>query len=169
MNKKEYETNDLEFLYFIETKTHYDKRDNFNNYLKEAILIRVPVIKETKKSYYVPKNEVYKTAEEYGKRFGVFDEEKQSYLVPDFSNCYIVNKETMKAKISNIGDTHRTYYQHPFLAKESYFIDQNAYKIAQALRLSKNPFLLRQIAHNLEVEDLVELKYDFETIKEGEN
>ena len=50
MNKKEYETNDLEFLYFIGTKTHYDKRDNFNNYLKEAILIRVPVIKETRKS-----------------------------------------------------------------------------------------------------------------------
>ena len=159
----------FEYLYYIDTKIEYNKKDEKGEYLKEDYCISVPIIKETRCSYYVPKNEFYKTVEEYGIRFGILDKEKQCYLVSDFSNCYIVNKKTMKAKISNIGDTHRTYYQHPFLAKESYFISQNAHKIAQALRLSNNPFLLRQIAHNLEVEDLVELKYDFETIKEGEN
>lgn len=141
----------LEYLYFIEIKTHFDKKDKHNNCLKEAVLVKVPIIKETRQSYYVPKVPFYKTVEEYEKRYQT-----------DFSHCYLVNKKTMMAKISDCGVTHEMYYQHPFLAKESYFVNKNAWKIADALRGCKNPFLLRQIAHNLELEDLEELTYDFE-------
>lgn len=147
----------LEYLYYIDVKTHYDKRDERNNYLKEHILVKVPIIKETSQSYYVPKIYLYKTVEEYNERYG-----------EDYSHCYLVNKKTMMAKISNCGVTHQMYYQHPFLAKESFFMSANAYKIAEALRQCKNPFLLRQVAHNLEMEGLKELTYDFENKGEEE-
>ncbi len=147
----------LEYLYFIDTKTHYDKRDKFNNYLKENILVRVPIVKETRQSYYVPKGNFYNSAEEFEKKYQT-----------DFSNCYLVNKKTMMAKISDYGITHQMYYQHPFLAKESYFVSANSYKIAEELKKCKNPSLLRQIAHNLEMEGLKELTYDFENKREEE-
>lgn len=151
----------IEFLFFIDCETTYVN----SKPVKKHILRKVPVVQETRYSYYVPMYDFIKTHDEFGKRYGIYDEKTEKYLVTDFSKCYLVKKENMVAKISNCGYTHRQYYQHPFLAKESYFISQNAHKIAQALRLSNNPFLLRQIAHNLEVEDLVELKYDLE----GEN
>lgn len=142
----------LEYLYFI---------GDMNRITRKHHLFRVPIIKETKQSYYVPKETtLYKTAKEWLQKYG-----------EDMSRVYIVKKDTMKAKVSTIGDTHRQYYQHPFLAKESYFIMHNASAIGRALAQSKNPFLLRQIAHNLEMENLIELQYDDDINEktEGEN
>lgn len=149
----------LEYLYFIETIKHFDKKDELNACIKEDVLYKVPIVKETKQSYYVPRHRCYKTVDEYKKRFKDTD---------DIKNCFLVNKQTMQAKISDYGSTHRFYYQHPFLAKESHFISKNSVRIADALRQCKNPFLLRQVAHNLELEDLEELTYDFEIKGEEE-
>lgn len=148
----------IEYLYFIEVKTNFDKKDKHGCFLKEDILVKVPIITETRLSYYVPRYSGYKTLNEFRNRFK--NDEKEV-----LKNCYLVNKKTMMAKISNFGSTHERYYQHPFLAKESFFVTNNSYKIAEKLKSCKNPFLLRQIAHNLEMEEeLVELKLDKEGI-----
>lgn len=143
---RELEGKKLEYLYFIGERNRVTGKHH---------LFRVPIIKETRQSYYVPKETtLYKTAKEWLEKYG-----------DDMSRLYLVKKDTMKAKISNYGDTHRSYYQHPFIAKEYYFIDQNASRIGRELAQSKNPFLLRQIAHNLEMENLIELQYDEEKYK----
>lgn len=136
----------LEFLYFIDSKRWYENGKAVN----KTVLKKSPIIKETKYSYYVPRLDSLKTKEDYFKRFG-----KENY-----SECHLVKKDTMLAKVSNYGCTHERYYQHPFLAKESFFVERNAYKIGKALSQSKNAFLLRQMAHNLEVENLEELEYE---------
>lgn len=148
----------IEFLFFIDCETTYV------NYkpVKKSILRKVPVVQETRYSYYVPMFDFIKTHDEFGKRYGIYDKKTEKYLVADFSKCYLVKKDNMVAKISNCGYTHRQYYQHPFLAKESFFVNQNAYKISEKLKGCKNPYLLRQIAHNLEMksEELIELEYE---------
>lgn len=83
-----------------------------------------------------------------------------------YKNQYeIVNKNTMKSATGVL------YFTHPFLVKETYYIEQNASKIAKALEKCQNPFLLRQIAHNLEIEEqLKDINYSDELLKEkGEN
>ena len=145
----------IEYLYFIKVKTNFGKKDKHGYFLKEHKLVKVPIITETRLSYYVPKFSGYKTLNEFMDRFK--NDEKEV-----LKNCYLVNKKTMMAKISNYGVTHERYYQHPFLAKESFFVNQNAYKISEKLKGCKNPYLLRQIAHNLEMksEELIELEYE---------
>lgn len=143
----------LEYLYFIDVKDYKGK---------EHILRKVPIVKETRQSFYVPKisDKEINTSEKWHKKYG-----------EDYSRCYLVKKDTMRAKISDYGCTHEQYYQHPFIAKESYFVQKNAYNIGKELEHSKNPFLLRQIAHNLEMENLIELQYDDDINEktEGEN
>lgn len=136
----------LEFLYYIDSQRWYEN----GKAVSKTVLKKSPIIKETKYSYYVPKLCTFKTKEDYFKRFGK----------ENCSECYLVKKDTMLAKVSNYGCTHERYYQHPFLAKECFFVERNAYKIGKALSQSKNAFLLRQMAHNLEVENLEELEYE---------
>ena len=137
---------DLKFLYYIDCKVEYKDLKA----IKNDILYKVPVLKETKYSYYVPKINLYKTAEEFLVRYGEVNNR----------NTYLVKKENFRAKISDYGYTHRQYYEHPYLAEESYFVNKNAYKISKALEHSRNPYLLRQVAHNLEIDDLDELKVE---------
>jgi len=144
---KQIEGEKLEYLYLIEKK---DWKSS------ESVLKRVPIIKETKQSYYVPRWSFVKSKKEFVEKYGE----------NDTSRMYLVKKDTMRAKVSNCGVTHEQYYQHPFLAKESYFVNINAYAIGKALSASKNPFLLRQVAHNLEMENLKELQYDEDVIEE---
>ena len=136
----------LEFLYYIDSQRRYEN----GKAVSKTVLKKSPIIKETKYSYYVPKLWTLKTKEDYFKRFGK----------ENCSECNLVKKGTMLAKVSNYGCTHERYYQHPFLAKESFFVERNADKIGRALSQSKNAFLLRQIAHNLEIENLEELEYE---------
>lgn len=143
----------LEYLYFID----------YTNYRQtKCILKKVPIVKETRQSFYVPKfsDKEFNTSEKWHKKNG-----------EDYSKCYLVKKDSMSAKICDYGYTHRQYYQHPFLAKESFFIKNNAQAIGRKLAESQNPFLLRQIAHNLEMENLIELQYDDDINEktEGEN
>lgn len=148
----------IEFLFFIDCETTYVN----NKPNKKSILRKVPVVQETRYSYYVPMFDFIKTHEEFGKKYGIYDEKNEKYLVTDFSKCFLVKKDNMVAKISNCGYTHRQYYQHPFLAKESFFVNQNAWRIAEKLKGCKNPYLLRQIAHNLEMDrvELIEIEYE---------
>lgn len=136
----------LEFLYYIDSQRKYEN----GKAVSKTVLKKSPIIKETKYSYYVPKLWTLKTKEDYFKRFGK----------ENCSECNLVKKDTMLAKVSNYGCTYERYYQHPFLAKESFFVERNANKIGRALSQSKNAFLLRQIAHNLEIENLEELEYE---------
>ena len=146
----------IEFLFFIDCETTYVNHKP----VKKYILRKVPVVQETRYSYYVSMFNFIKTHDEFGKRYGIYDEKTEKYLVADFSKCFLVKKDYMVAKISNCGYTHRQYYQHPFLARECFFVQRNADKIGKALSQSKNAFLLRQIAHNLEIENLEELEYE---------
>lgn len=135
----------IDHLYYIDTEIDYHKLNNtVSTAYRVDKLVSVPIIKETNKYYYVSMfANQFKTAEEFRERISDMN---------CLKCCYKVDKNTMKAVSKP-----RQYFTHPFIAKENYFVERNAYKIGQALGKCKNAYLLRQVAHNLELGELEEL------------
>ena len=138
--------NEFKFLY----KIHCDKKFLSRGGIERKYeLRRFPIVQETKFSYFVPK--YFKMSKEECEKLIKANDNKYTEY------CYMIKKDTMKSKVES-----EQYFTEPFLAKESFFISRNAERIGRELSHSKNAYLLRQIAHNLELDDLEELEYNFE-------